>query len=87
MSCFLMTISRHTMSTSFNQALFCLSAEIDAPKNLKAIDVQTETSTITWKAPQANIDGYILTYRAEDGSMQVCSTHKHVQLHTVSISV
>ncbi|XP_051716419.1 tenascin-N isoform X2 [Ctenopharyngodon idella] len=44
--------------------------EIDAPKNLKAIDVQTETSTITWKAPQANIDGYILTYRAEDGSMQ-----------------
>ncbi|XP_067217976.1 tenascin-N [Chanodichthys erythropterus] len=44
--------------------------EIDAPQNLKAIDVQTETSTITWKAPQANIDGYILTYRAEDGSMQ-----------------
>ncbi|KTF71756.1 hypothetical protein cypCar_00023417, partial [Cyprinus carpio] len=44
--------------------------EIDAPKNLKAIDVQTQTSTITWKAPQANIDGYILTYRAEDGSMQ-----------------
>ncbi|XP_050952249.1 tenascin-N isoform X4 [Labeo rohita] len=44
--------------------------EIDAPKNLKAIDVQTETSTVTWKAPRANIDGYILTYRAEDGSIQ-----------------
>ncbi|XP_026061605.1 tenascin-N isoform X2 [Carassius auratus] len=44
--------------------------EIDAPKNLKATDVQTQTSTITWKAPQANIDGYILSYRAEDGSMQ-----------------
>uniref|UniRef100_A0A8C2ISR3 Tenascin-N-like n=1 Tax=Cyprinus carpio TaxID=7962 RepID=A0A8C2ISR3_CYPCA len=42
--------------------------EIDAPKNLKAIDVKTQTSTLTWKAPQANIDGYILTYRAEDGS-------------------
>uniref|UniRef100_A0A9J7Z1X9 Tenascin N n=1 Tax=Cyprinus carpio carpio TaxID=630221 RepID=A0A9J7Z1X9_CYPCA len=44
--------------------------EIDAPKNLKAIDVKTQTSTLTWKAPQANIDGYILTYRAEDGSVQ-----------------
>lgn len=50
--------------------LFAISAEIDAPKNLKATDVQTQTSTITWKAPQANIDGYILSYRAEDGSMQ-----------------
>lgn len=46
-------------------------SEIDAPKNLKAVDVQTQTSTVTWSAPQANIDGYILTYRAEDGSIQV----------------
>ncbi|KAK7163269.1 hypothetical protein R3I93_007340 [Phoxinus phoxinus] len=57
-------------SRSSRKSMTEAETEIDAPKNLKAIDVQTETSTITWKAPQANIDGYILTYRAEDGSMQ-----------------
>ncbi|KAK2900822.1 hypothetical protein Q8A67_008937 [Cirrhinus molitorella] len=57
-------------SRSSRKSMTEAETEIDAPKNLKAIDVQTQTSTITWKAPQANIDGYILTYRAEDGSMQ-----------------
>ncbi|XP_016392105.1 tenascin-N-like isoform X1 [Sinocyclocheilus rhinocerous] len=57
-------------SRSSRKATTEAETEIDAPKNLKAIDIQTQTSTITWKAPQANIDGYILTYRAEDGSMQ-----------------
>ncbi|TRY98095.1 hypothetical protein DNTS_028460 [Danionella cerebrum] len=55
-------------SRSSRKVTTVAETEIDAPKNLKAIDVQTQTSTITWKAPQANIDGYILTYRAEDGS-------------------
>ncbi|XP_063074993.1 tenascin-N isoform X1 [Engraulis encrasicolus] len=44
--------------------------EIDAPKNLRASDVQTESAALSWTAPQADIDGYILTYRPEDGSMQ-----------------
>ncbi|XP_051556045.1 tenascin-N-like [Myxocyprinus asiaticus] len=57
-------------SRSSRKASTEAETEIDAPKNLKAIDVQTQTSTITWKAPQAKIDGYILTYRPEDGSMQ-----------------
>ncbi|XP_050952222.1 tenascin-N isoform X1 [Labeo rohita] len=57
-------------SRSSRKASTEAETEIDAPKNLKAIDVQTETSTVTWKAPRANIDGYILTYRAEDGSIQ-----------------
>nr|XP_009296908.1 tenascin-N isoform X2 [Danio rerio] len=57
-------------SRSSRKATTEAETEIDAPKNLKATDVQTQTSTLTWKAPQANIEGYILTYRAEDGSMQ-----------------
>ncbi|XP_026050904.1 tenascin-N-like [Carassius auratus] len=57
-------------SRSSQKSMTKAETAIDAPKNLKAIDVQTQTSTLTWKAPQANIDGYILTYRAEDGSMQ-----------------
>uniref|UniRef100_A0A8C1PLH2 Tenascin N n=1 Tax=Cyprinus carpio TaxID=7962 RepID=A0A8C1PLH2_CYPCA len=57
-------------SRSSRKSMTEAETEIDAPKNLKAIDVKTQTSTLTWKAPQANIDGYILTYRAEDGSVQ-----------------
>ncbi|CAB1326205.1 unnamed protein product [Coregonus sp. 'balchen'] len=44
--------------------------EIDAPKNLKASDVKLDAATLTWTAPLARIDGYILTFRAEDGSLK-----------------
>ncbi|KAG9273617.1 tenascin-N isoform X1 [Astyanax mexicanus] len=44
--------------------------EIDAPKNLKAADVKTDSAALSWKPPQARIDGYVLTYRPEDGSTQ-----------------
>ncbi|XP_076828559.1 tenascin-N isoform X1 [Brachyhypopomus gauderio] len=44
--------------------------EIDAPRNLLAVDVQTTSAALTWKAPQAHIEGYILRYRPEDGSTQ-----------------
>ncbi|KAJ8011960.1 hypothetical protein DPEC_G00063740 [Dallia pectoralis] len=44
--------------------------EIDAPKNLKASDVKVDAATLTWTAPLARIDSYILTYRAEDGSLK-----------------
>ncbi|XP_064197742.1 tenascin-N isoform X2 [Anguilla rostrata] len=44
--------------------------EIDAPSNLKASGIQKDAATVTWKSPLASIDGYILTYRAEDGSGQ-----------------
>uniref|UniRef100_A0A3B4CE03 Tenascin N n=1 Tax=Pygocentrus nattereri TaxID=42514 RepID=A0A3B4CE03_PYGNA len=44
--------------------------EIDAPKNLKAADVKTDSAALSWKTPQAHIEGFILTYRPEDGSMQ-----------------
>ncbi|XP_041955943.1 tenascin-N isoform X6 [Alosa sapidissima] len=51
---------------SFTEA----ETEIDAPRNLRATDIQLESAALSWTAPQADIDGYILTYRAEDGSMQ-----------------
>ncbi|XP_013995527.1 tenascin-N isoform X2 [Salmo salar] len=44
--------------------------EIDAPKNLKASDVKLDVATLTWTAPLAIIDGYILKLRAEDGSLK-----------------
>lgn len=47
------------------------SLDIDAPADLMARDVTTDSSVLTWIPPLADIDGYILTYRDEDGNMQV----------------
>ncbi|KAM9427133.1 tenascin-N-like isoform 1-T1 [Salvelinus alpinus] len=44
--------------------------EIDSPKNLKVSDVKLDAATLTWTAPLARIDGYILTFRAEDGTLK-----------------
>uniref|UniRef100_A0AAV2JQ86 Tenascin N n=1 Tax=Knipowitschia caucasica TaxID=637954 RepID=A0AAV2JQ86_KNICA len=44
--------------------------DIDAPKDLKAVDVTMNIATVTWVSPLADIQGYILTYRDEEGKMQ-----------------
>ncbi|XP_026867165.2 tenascin-N [Electrophorus electricus] len=44
--------------------------DIDAPRNLQAVDVQATSAALTWTAPQANIQGYVLHYRPEDGSVR-----------------
>ncbi|XP_022610587.1 tenascin-N [Seriola dumerili] len=44
--------------------------DIDAPKDLKATDVTPESASLTWVPPLADIEGYILTYRDEDGNME-----------------
>ncbi|KAJ0058807.1 hypothetical protein NL108_000531, partial [Boleophthalmus pectinirostris] len=44
--------------------------DIDAPKDLKAVDVTMDTATVTWVPPLADIQGYILTYRDEEGKME-----------------
>nr|XP_006634784.1 PREDICTED: tenascin-N [Lepisosteus oculatus] len=45
--------------------------EIDAPTNLKVEDVQLNSGVLTWTPPLAVIDGYTLSYKAEDGSGQI----------------
>ncbi|XP_035994058.1 tenascin-N isoform X3 [Fundulus heteroclitus] len=44
--------------------------EIDSPKDLKASDVTLDSASLTWVPPLADIEGYILTYRDEDGNLQ-----------------
>lgn len=57
--------------------------DIDAPKDLKATDVKLDSASLTWIPPLADIEGYILTYRDEDGNMKVLShTHTHSYVHS-----
>uniref|UniRef100_G3WK59 Tenascin-N n=1 Tax=Sarcophilus harrisii TaxID=9305 RepID=G3WK59_SARHA len=41
---------------------------IDPPRNLRASDVTQSSGVVTWMPPSAQIDGYILTYQAPDGT-------------------
>ncbi|XP_022533471.1 tenascin-N isoform X4 [Astyanax mexicanus] len=63
-------ISAYKGSRSSRKSSTEAETEIDAPKNLKAADVKTDSAALSWKPPQARIDGYVLTYRPEDGSTQ-----------------
>lgn len=57
--------------------LFSLKpTDIDAVKDLKASEVKQESASITWIPPLADIEGYILTYRDEEGTMEVLN-HQH----------
>ncbi|XP_041804738.1 tenascin-N isoform X2 [Chelmon rostratus] len=44
--------------------------DIDGPTDLKATDVTLDSAVLSWIAPLADIEGYILTYRDEDGNVE-----------------
>ncbi|KAB5528637.1 hypothetical protein PHYPO_G00142540 [Pangasianodon hypophthalmus] len=46
------------------------TTDVDSPEDLEASNIQTESATLTWKAPQAQITGYILTYESADGTVR-----------------
>lgn len=54
---------------SLNYALSPL--DVDAPQDLAASNIQTENAMLTWKAPRADITGYILSFESADGTIRV----------------
>uniref|UniRef100_A0A3P8ZGP2 Tenascin C n=1 Tax=Esox lucius TaxID=8010 RepID=A0A3P8ZGP2_ESOLU len=47
------------------------TTDVDAPQDLAASNIQTENAVLTWKAPRADITGYILSYQSSDGTIRV----------------
>uniref|UniRef100_A0A673KWM1 Tenascin-like n=1 Tax=Sinocyclocheilus rhinocerous TaxID=307959 RepID=A0A673KWM1_9TELE len=43
------------------------TTDVDAPQNLAASNIQTESAMLTWKPPRADISGYILSFESTDG--------------------
>ncbi|XP_069369879.1 tenascin isoform X3 [Paralichthys olivaceus] len=41
--------------------------DVDPPRDLTAINIQTDSATLTWKPPQAAVTGYTLTFSSADG--------------------
>ncbi|XP_036382681.1 tenascin-like isoform X3 [Megalops cyprinoides] len=46
------------------------TTDVDAPQDLAASNIQTESATLTWKAPRADITGYILSFESADGAVR-----------------
>lgn len=44
---------------------------MDAPRDLSATEVQSETAVITWRPPRAPVTGYLLIYESIDGKVKV----------------
>ncbi|XP_074017441.1 tenascin isoform X2 [Numenius arquata] len=52
-----------TLSTQFTTGL-------DAPRDLSATEVQSETAVITWRPPRAPVTDYLLIYESIDGRVK-----------------
>ncbi|XP_069628311.1 tenascin isoform X4 [Haliaeetus albicilla] len=57
------TQKSETLSTQFTTGL-------DAPRDLSATEVQSETAVITWRPPRAPVTGYLLIYESIDGRIK-----------------
>ncbi|KAM9594728.1 tenascin isoform 1-T2 [Morphnus guianensis] len=57
------TQKSETLSTQFATGL-------DAPRDLSATEVQSETAVITWRPPRAPVTGYLLIYESIDGRVK-----------------
>ncbi|XP_037114135.1 tenascin isoform X2 [Syngnathus acus] len=43
------------------------TTDVDAPQDLAATNIQTESGMLTWRPPRADITGYILSFESSDG--------------------
>lgn len=70
-----------------NMFLFIFpSTDVDSPKDLKASDLKLDSASLSWIPPLADIDGYILTYRDEEGKLEVLYhyiNHKYALLKEI----
>uniref|UniRef100_A0A8C5HD16 Tenascin-like n=1 Tax=Gouania willdenowi TaxID=441366 RepID=A0A8C5HD16_GOUWI len=46
------------------------STDVDPPRDLSVVNIQTDSATLTWKPPQAAVTGYTLTFSSADGNIR-----------------
>ncbi|OXB54088.1 hypothetical protein ASZ78_012763 [Callipepla squamata] len=66
-----------TLSTQFTTGL-------DAPKDLSATEVQSETAVLTWRPPRAPVTNYLLIYESVDGTVKEVVLEPETTTHTLT---
>ncbi|XP_078018346.1 tenascin isoform X6 [Epinephelus lanceolatus] len=63
------TVGVHAVKDSqkSDSAVTEFTTGVDPPRDLTAVNIQTESATLTWKPPQAAVTGYTLTFSSADG--------------------
>ncbi|KAG1967012.1 tenascin [Pimephales promelas] len=57
---------------------------VDAPRDLVASNIQTESAVLSWKPPRAAISSYILTFQTSDGDVGELNLDPSVTSHHLS---
>ncbi|XP_041667615.1 tenascin-like isoform X2 [Cheilinus undulatus] len=66
------TVGVHAMKEALksDSAMTEFTTDVDPPRDLTAINIQTDSATLTWKPPQAAVTGYTLTFTSADGTIR-----------------
>ncbi|XP_073696873.1 tenascin isoform X2 [Garra rufa] len=58
--------------------------DVDAPRDLVASNIQTDSAVLTWTPPRAAITGYILTFETSDGDVRELNLEPSATSHSLS---
>ncbi|XP_056313264.1 tenascin isoform X8 [Danio aesculapii] len=60
------------------------TTDVDAPRDLVASNIQTDSAVLSWKPPRAAITGYTLTFQNSDGDVREVIVDPSVTSHALS---
>ncbi|XP_042608032.1 tenascin-like isoform X2 [Cyprinus carpio] len=60
------------------------TTDVDAPRDLVASNIQTDSAVLSWTPPQAAITAYILTFEASDGDVRELHLESSATSHSLS---
>ncbi|XP_020509515.2 tenascin isoform X6 [Labrus bergylta] len=66
------TVGVHAMreAQKSDSAVTDFTTDVDPPRDLTAVNIQTDSATLTWRPPQAAVTGYTLTFTSADGTIR-----------------
>ncbi|XP_040262353.1 tenascin-X [Bufo bufo] len=74
--------SQGSMTSAPTSTSFITSA--DTPRDLTATQITARSALLTWKAPDAMPDGYLLTYQTPEGAIKEIRLLPHLSSFTIS---
>ncbi|XP_030598758.1 tenascin-like [Archocentrus centrarchus] len=66
------TVGVHAMKEAQNSASAVteFTTDVDPPRDLTAMNIQTDSATLKWRPPHAAVTGYMLSFSSADGTIR-----------------